>query len=119
MGPPDILICDSNTLSNPLVPRSTQLRITVTLFLSQSLFGASTILSFTLMSVIAARLSGTDSAAGVRANVDELIGRGGFGSPTLFVGDHMFFGNDRMPLVEFALGQASGRAFVMPGQHGP
>lgn len=69
--------------------------------------------------VIDAAVRDADSAAGVRANVDELIGRGGFGSPTLFVGDHMFFGNDRMPLVEFALGQASGRAFVMPGQHGP
>jgi len=53
----------------------------------------------------------------VRANEADLLGRGGFGSPTMFVGDAMFFGNDRMPLVEFALGQASGRTFVMPGKH--
>jgi 2-hydroxychromene-2-carboxylate isomerase len=41
--------------------------------------------------------------ARLRANTDELIARGGFGSPTIFVGDDMFFGNDRMPLVKAAL----------------
>jgi 2-hydroxychromene-2-carboxylate isomerase len=39
----------------------------------------------------------------LRANTKELISRGGFGSPTLFVGDEMFFGNDRLPLVRAAL----------------
>jgi len=39
----------------------------------------------------------------LRANTDELIARGGFGSPTMFVGDEMFFGNDRLPLVRAAL----------------
>ncbi len=40
----------------------------------------------------------------LRANTDELIARGGFGSPTMFVnGDDMYFGNDRLPLVEAAL----------------
>ena len=41
--------------------------------------------------------------AHLRANTDELIARGGFGSPTIFVGNDMFFGNDRMPLVKAAL----------------
>ena len=36
----------------------------------------------------------------VRANTDECIRRGGFGSPTIFIGDSMFFGNDRLVLVE-------------------
>ncbi|MCP5179561.1 MAG: 2-hydroxychromene-2-carboxylate isomerase [Pseudomonadales bacterium] len=37
----------------------------------------------------------------LRANTDELIERGGFGSPTVFVdGNDMYFGNDRLPLVE-------------------
>ena len=40
----------------------------------------------------------------LRANVDALISRGGFGSPTMFVnGDDMYFGNDRLPLLERAL----------------
>ena len=34
---------------------------------------------------------------------DELIERGGFGSPTIFVDGAMFFGNDRLILVEHAL----------------
>ncbi len=44
----------------------------------------------------------------LRANTQELIDRGGFGSPTLFVaGDDMFFGNDRLPLVRAALERPS------------
>lgn len=40
----------------------------------------------------------------LRANTDEVIARGGFGSPTMFVDTHdMYFGNDRLPLVEAAL----------------
>jgi 2-hydroxychromene-2-carboxylate isomerase len=40
----------------------------------------------------------------LKANTDELIRRGGFGSPTLFVnGGDMYFGNDRLPLVRAAL----------------
>jgi 2-hydroxychromene-2-carboxylate isomerase len=41
--------------------------------------------------------------AALKANTDELIGRGGFGSPTIFLGDDMYFGNDRLPLVHAAL----------------
>ncbi|MGH6787428.1 MAG: 2-hydroxychromene-2-carboxylate isomerase [Novosphingobium sp.] len=45
--------------------------------------------------------------AQLRANTDELIARGGFGSPTIFVhGDDMYFGNDRLPLVDAALRRA-------------
>jgi 2-hydroxychromene-2-carboxylate isomerase len=45
---------------------------------------------------------------GLRANVDELIARGGFGSPTLFLnGDDMYFGNDRLPLLRAALIRAA------------
>lgn len=40
----------------------------------------------------------------LRANTDDLIARGGFGSPTVFVGgDDMYFGNDHLPLVRAAL----------------
>jgi len=40
----------------------------------------------------------------LRANTEELIERGGFGSPTMFInGDDMYFGNDRLPLVEGTL----------------
>jgi 2-hydroxychromene-2-carboxylate isomerase len=40
----------------------------------------------------------------LKANTDEVIRRGGFGSPTIFVGGtDMYFGNDRLPLVRDAL----------------
>lgn len=40
----------------------------------------------------------------LRRNTDELIERGGFGSPTLFIDDtDMYFGNDSLPLVRAAL----------------
>jgi 2-hydroxychromene-2-carboxylate isomerase len=40
----------------------------------------------------------------LRVNTEELIARGGYGSPTMFVdGDDMYFGNDQLPLVEQAL----------------
>jgi 2-hydroxychromene-2-carboxylate isomerase len=40
----------------------------------------------------------------LKANTEELIRRGGFGSPTVFVGaGDMYFGNDRLPLIRAAL----------------
>jgi 2-hydroxychromene-2-carboxylate isomerase len=40
----------------------------------------------------------------LRRNTDELIARGGYGSPTIFInGNDMYFGNDRLPLVEYKL----------------
>jgi len=42
--------------------------------------------------------------ARLRANTDEVVARGGYGSPTIFVdGTDMYFGNDQLPLVEAAL----------------
>jgi 2-hydroxychromene-2-carboxylate isomerase len=47
----------------------------------------------------------------LRANTDELIARGGFGSPTIFVdGGDMYFGNDRLVLVREALARAQAAA---------
>ena len=47
----------------------------------------------------------------LRANTQELIDRGGFGSPTMFVGgDDMYFGNDRMPLIREAVLRRKERA---------
>ena len=37
------------------------------------------------------------------SNSSELIERGGFGSPTFFYNNHMFFGNDRLHLLEEAI----------------
>lgn len=39
----------------------------------------------------------------LRANTDEAVERGAFGAPTFFVGDEMFFGQDRLEFVAEAL----------------
>lgn len=45
-----------------------------------------------------------DVKARLRTNTEEVIARGGYGSPSIFVdGTDMYFGNDQLPLVEAAL----------------
>jgi 2-hydroxychromene-2-carboxylate isomerase len=39
----------------------------------------------------------------LRRNTEEAVERGAFGAPTFFVGDQMFWGNDRLDFVEEAL----------------
>jgi 2-hydroxychromene-2-carboxylate isomerase len=40
----------------------------------------------------------------LKANTDEVMARGGFGSPTIFVDKtDIYFGNDRLPLIREAL----------------
>jgi 2-hydroxychromene-2-carboxylate isomerase len=47
----------------------------------------------------------------LRANTDELMERGGFGSPTLYLDRHdMYFGNDRLPLLRTALERRTSRS---------
>ncbi len=51
-----------------------------------------------------ARIEEPDTKQRLRSATDELIERGGFGSPTLFVdGDDMYFGNDRLELLRSRL----------------
>eukprot|EP00756_Hemistasia_phaeocysticola_P020917 Hpha_TRINITY_DN15745_c0_g1::TRINITY_DN15745_c0_g1_i1::g.38307::m.38307 len=65
---------------------------------------------------VSAFLSYIDGAAGkavLRRYTDELVKRGGFGSPTMFYGGRMYFGNDRWPLLQRRLDQA-----LEPGRRG-
>jgi 2-hydroxychromene-2-carboxylate isomerase len=59
-----------------------------------------------------ARIATPELKQRLRANTDELVARGGFGSPTIFVdGDDLYFGNDRLCLVREVLarkGRGSG-----------
>ena len=55
-----------------------------------------------------ARAQSDDVKALLRANTDEVIARGGYGSPTIFVDKtYMYFGNDQLPLVEFTLNRSA------------
>ena len=54
-----------------------------------------------------AGIASPELKARLRSNTDELIERGGFGSPTIFVDTNdMYFGNDRLPLVAEAARRA-------------
>lgn len=44
-----------------------------------------------------------ETKAALKATTEEAIKRGVFGAPTIFVGDQMFFGQDRMDFVREAL----------------
>jgi 2-hydroxychromene-2-carboxylate isomerase len=58
--------------------------------------------------VLRQRSQSDEVKALLRANTEEVIERGGYGSPTIFVdGKWMYFGNDQLPLVEFALKEKS------------
>ena len=75
-------------MSRSTILRSVQQRITATLFISQSLFSASMILSFTLLPIIAAQLGGTDRAAGIPPTM-MMLGRGIAAYPVGWLMDHI------------------------------
>ena len=68
--------------------RSVQQRVTATLFISQSLFSASMILSFTLLPIISAHLGGTDRAAGIPPTM-MMLGRAIAAYPVGWLMDHI------------------------------
>jgi 2-hydroxychromene-2-carboxylate isomerase len=49
---------------------------------------------------VLAALDAQETKDHLRATTDEAVRRGAFGAPTIFVGDVMFWGNDRLPLLE-------------------
>lgn len=59
---------------------------------------------------IEAGIDAPGTLAQLDANTDEAVERGVFGSPTIFVGDTMFFGNDRLDFVREALAQQEASA---------
>jgi 2-hydroxychromene-2-carboxylate isomerase len=44
-----------------------------------------------------------DAKDRLKATTDETVARGAFGAPTFFIGEEMFFGQDRLDWVEHAL----------------
>jgi 2-hydroxychromene-2-carboxylate isomerase len=56
--------------------------------------------------LILTRIEEPDVKAQLRLNTEEAVRRGVFGAPTFFVGEEMFWGNDRLTFVEEALTQS-------------
>lgn len=66
--------------------------------------------------VTSAGLDANEYAAGIgsqaikdelKANTEEAVARGAFGAPTFFVGEEMFFGNDRFDFIKAAIAEAA------------
>lgn len=53
---------------------------------------------------IQALISDPQVKSALKDNTDQALGRGVFGAPTMFVGDEMFFGQDRLDFVSEAIG---------------
>ena len=56
---------------------------------------------------LAARIDDPALDAALDAATAQAVSRGVFGAPTLYVGDEMFFGNDRLDFVRASLGAAA------------
>ncbi|MEH6660706.1 MAG: 2-hydroxychromene-2-carboxylate isomerase [Parasphingorhabdus sp.] len=60
---------------------------------------------------LAARTQDQEIKDRLRANTEEAIARGAYGSPSIFVpfgeGERMYFGNDQLPLVNWAIKQSA------------
>jgi 2-hydroxychromene-2-carboxylate isomerase len=54
---------------------------------------------------LVARAGEADAKQRLRETTEEAVARGAFGSPSFFVGDRLFFGNDRIALIEAHLDQ--------------
>ena len=54
---------------------------------------------------VLAGASAPEAKEALKKATGEAVGRGVFGAPAFFVGDEMFFGNDRLHFVEEALGR--------------
>lgn len=52
---------------------------------------------------IIAAIDAPETKDQLRATTDEAVRRGAFGAPAMFVGDALFWGNDRVPLLEHYL----------------
>lgn len=66
----------------------------------------------------AAALDAPRTRAVLLENVEELVRRGGFATPTMFLGDDMFVGPACVTLLEWAVLRAAERPFIAPGEHG-
>lgn len=54
---------------------------------------------------IVAGIDAQETKDALRAATDEAVARGAFGAPAMFLGDELFWGNDRIPLLEDALAE--------------
>lgn len=112
LNPSDMKANDGDAMSRAVLAAATpEAAIEVTLALYRTIWSNGETLASTAAILAALDGAGIDTAvltkgidapetiARLEANTDEAVERGVFGSPTIFVGDAMFFGNDRIEFV--------------------
>lgn len=112
LNPSDMKANDGDALSRAVLATATsEEAIEVTMALYRAIWSNGETLPSTDTILAALTAAGIDTSALekainspettalLEANTDEAVDRGVFGSPTIFVGDAMFFGNDRIEFV--------------------
>jgi 2-hydroxychromene-2-carboxylate isomerase len=115
LDPSDMRANDGDALSRAVIAAAPADRAAVTLALYRAIWSEKKTIGDAAAAVAAldnenidtgaikARIDAAETIAQLDANTDEAVARGVFGSPTIFVGDTMFFGNDRLDFVREAL----------------
>ena len=112
LNPSDMRANDGDACSRAVLAAETpDVALAVTMALYQACWSEGTTLATTadILAVlagkgidttrIAARIDAPETVTALAANTDEAVARGVFGTPTIFVGNMMFFGNDRLDFV--------------------
>jgi 2-hydroxychromene-2-carboxylate isomerase len=117
LNPSDMRANDGDALSRAVLAATPADRAAVTLALYRAIWSDGQTLANAADVVAALDAAGIDTTAiatgidapetvaQLDANTDEAVERGVFGSPSIFVGDTMFFGNDRIDFVREAIAQ--------------
>ena len=118
LNPSDMKANDGDAMSRAVLAAATpELAAEVTLALYRAIWSNGETLESTAailaavagagidMTAVARTIDASETTAQLEANTDEAVMRGVFGSPTVFVGDAMFFGNDRIEFVREELAQ--------------
>lgn len=115
LDPSDMHANDGDALSRAVIAAAPADRAAVTLALYRAIWSEKKTIGDAVAAVAAldnenidtgaikARIDAAETIDRLDANTDEAVARGVFGSPTIFVGDTMFFGNDRLDFVREAL----------------
>lgn len=115
LNPSDMRANDGDSMSRAVIAAVDEDRARVTLALYRAIWSEGKVIGSAAaaldalqaahidVAAVAAGIDAPETVARLEANTDEAVQRGVFGSPTIFVGDTMFFGNDRLDFVREAL----------------
>lgn len=111
LNPSDMKVNDGDACSRAVLAARQEDRLSVSLALYRALWSEAKVIngsdavmaalqgSATGLDQIASRINDPETVRQLDENTEEAARRGVFGSPTMLVGDAMFFGNDRLDFL--------------------